>query len=174
MDRLWSPWRYEYITSGGNEKPEASDCIFCAISQNPATDEHNLVLHRAEHNYVVLNRYPYISGHLLIVPYAHLGEFDSAPKELTDEMMELTKCCQTALREVYRPEGYNIGMNLGRPAGAGIANHIHMHIMPRWAGDTNFMTTVAEARVIPEDLGITYQKLRQKLPDLIHGLHQRD
>ena len=112
---------------------------------------------------MVLNLYPYISGHLLIIPYAHLGEFDSAPKETTDELMDLTKLCQSALREVYQPQGYNLGMNLGRSAGAGIADHIHMHVMPRWTGDTNFLSTVGETRVIPEDLATTYRKLRAKL-----------
>ena len=98
----------------------------------------------------------------MIAPLAHIGEFDSAPKEVTDEMMDLAKRCETALREVYHPEGFNLGMNLGRAAGAGIANHIHMHIMPRWVGDANFMTTVGETRVLPEDLSITYRKLRKK------------
>ena len=99
---------------------------------------------------------------MMIAPYAHLGEFDSAPKETTDEMMDLTKRCQTALHEVYHPQGFNIGMNLGRVAGAGVADHIHMHIMPRWAGDTNFMSTIAETRVLSEDLPTTYRKLREK------------
>ena len=98
----------------------------------------------------------------MIAPLAHVGEFDSAPKEVTDEMMDLAKRCETALREVYHPEGFNLGMNLGRAAGAGIADHIHMHIMPRWVGDANFMTTVSETRVLPEDLSITYRKLREK------------
>ena len=98
----------------------------------------------------------------MIAPYAHLGQFDSAPKETTDEMMDLAKRCQAALRDVYRPNGSNLGMNLGRAAGAGIADHIHMHIMPRWIGDTNFMTTVAETRVLSEDLPTTYRKLLAK------------
>jgi ATP adenylyltransferase len=96
----------------------------------------------------------------MIVPYAHLGEIAAAPKETTDEMMDLTKRCQAAMREIYHPDGFNIGMNLGRAAGAGVADHFHMHIMPRWIGDTNFMTTVGETRVHPEDLVITYRKLR--------------
>ncbi|HEY3024828.1 MAG TPA: HIT domain-containing protein [Pyrinomonadaceae bacterium] len=163
MQTLWSPWRYEYLTSGGSEKPAPSSCIFCELHQNEIDDESKFIVRRGVHNYVVLNVYPYISGHLLIVPYAHLGEFDSAPKETTDELMDLTKRCQTALRDVYQPQGFNIGMNLGRPAGAGIATHIHMHIMPRWTGDTNFMSTVGETRVIPEDLPTTYQKLRGRI-----------
>jgi ATP adenylyltransferase len=137
-------------------------CIFCEAKKNPADDEENFVLHRASHNFVILNLYPYISGHLMIAPYAHIGEFDSAAKAVTDEMMDLAKRCQTALRETYLPDGFNLGMNLGRAAGAGVADHIHLHIMPRWAGDTNFMSTVAETRVLPEDLPTTYRKLRAK------------
>ncbi|HEY0385285.1 MAG TPA: HIT domain-containing protein [Pyrinomonadaceae bacterium] len=161
MDRLWSPWRYDYIKSGSTKaqggQPEA--CIFCSLPQNPADDEKNFILHRAAHNYIVLNIYPYISGHLLIVPFAHLGELDAAPKETTDELMDLSKRCQTVLREAYRPHGFNLGMNLGRSAGAGVADHIHLHIMPRWTGDANFMSTIGETRVIPEDLTETYRKL---------------
>ena len=141
---------------------QADSCIFCDAVKNPADDEENFVLHRGAHTFVILNLYPYISGHLMIAPYAHLGEFDAAPKEATDEMMDLAKRCQTALRTVYRPQGFNVGMNLGRAAGAGIADHVHMHIMPRWSGDTNFMTAVAETRVLSEDLPTTYGKLREK------------
>jgi len=137
-------------------------CIFCAAQKNPAEDENNFVLHRGAHNFVILNLYPYITGHLMIAPFAHIGELDSAPKEVTDEIMDLAKRCETALREVYHPDGLNLGMNLGRAAGAGIADHIHLHIMPRWTGDANFMTTVGETRVLPEDLSTTYQKVREK------------
>ena len=128
----------------------------------PEQDEVNFVLHRAEHSFIVLNLYPYITGHLMIVPYLHTGEFDSVPKEITDELMDLAKRSQTALREVYSPSGFNLGMNLGAAAGAGITDHIHIHLLPRWSGDTNFMTTVAEARVLPESLDTTYSKLRDK------------
>jgi ATP adenylyltransferase len=138
---------------------QEDSCIFCHAGKNPADDEKNFVLHRGAHSFVILNLYPYISGHMMIAPYAHLGELHAAPKEATDEMMDLAKRCNTALRDVYRPDGFNVGMNLGRAAGAGIADHIHMHIMPRWAGDTNFMTSVADTRVLPEDLPTTYQKL---------------
>jgi ATP adenylyltransferase len=136
--------------------------VFCLIAQHPEDDETNFVLHRAKHAFVVLNLYPYISGHLMVVPYLHTSEFDSTPKEITDEMMDLAKKSQTALREVYSPAGFNMGMNLGAAAGAGIADHLHIHLLPRWSGDTNFMTTVAEARVLPEDLKTTYSKLRPK------------
>lgn len=139
-----------------------SRCIFCEAFQNPAQDEERFVLHRGAHAFILLNLYPYISGHLMIAPNAHLGEFDSAPKETTDEMMDLAKRCQSALREVYRPDGFNIGMNLGRAAGAGVADHFHLHILPRWNGDTNFMSSVGETRVLPEDLPTTYRKLLPK------------
>ena len=141
---------------------EGQRCIFCEAQKNPADDEKNFVLYRGARNFVLLNLYPYISGHLMIAPYAHLGELDAAGKDETDEMMDLAKRCQTALREVYHPHGFNIGMNLGRAAGAGVADHIHLHVMPRWEGDTNFMTTLGETRVLSEDLPTTYRKLRAR------------
>ncbi len=159
MDRLWSPWRSEYISSGD---PASGECVFCEIQTRPDQDEASLVIHRASHCFIVLNRYPYTSGHLLIVPNDHVGELDSAPRQITVEMMDLTKRSQTALRDIYQPDGFNVGMNLGKAAGAGIADHIHIHILPRWVGDTNFMSTVGETRVLPEDLATTYEKLRQK------------
>jgi ATP adenylyltransferase len=123
-------------------------------------DETNFVLHRGEHAFVVLNLYPYITGHLMVVPYLHTSEFDSVAKEISDEMMDLAKRAQAALRDAYSPSGFNMGMNLGSAAGAGIADHLHIHMLPRWSGDTNFMTTVGESRVIPEALETTYAKLR--------------
>lgn len=159
MDRLWSPWRSEYISSGD---PESGKCVFCEIQERPDQDESSLVIHRASHCFIVLNRYPYTSGHLLIVPNEHVGELAAAAKEITDEMMDLTKRSQAALRDIYQPDGFNVGMNLGKAAGAGIADHIHIHILPRWVGDSNFMTTVGETRVLPEDLATTYKKLREK------------
>lgn len=160
MERLWSPWRSRYIASGVDA--QRGSCVFCLIASNPDQDETNFVLHRGEHCFVILNLYPYISGHLMVVPYLHTSDFDSAAKEITDEMMDLTKRSQTALREVYSPSGFNMGMNLGSAAGAGIADHLHIHLLPRWAGDTNFMTSIGESRVIPEDLPTTYSKLKPK------------
>ena len=118
------------------------------------------MVHRGAHNFVILNRYPYISGHLMVVPYLHLGDLATASKETTDEMMDLVKRSQAILREVYQPEGFNLGMNLGHVAGAGVADHIHLHLLPRWGGDTNFMSTVGETRVLSEDLAVTYRKLK--------------
>ena len=161
MDVLFSPWRYEYLTSG--EKSPESFCVFCdLLAEDERTDAEKLIVHRACHNYIVLNKFPYISGHLLIVPFSHVSDLDRADKETTDELMDLTKRCQTVLRAAYNPQGFNLGMNLGKAAGAGVAGHIHLHIMPRWFGDTNFTTTVGETRVIPEDLTTTYRKLRDK------------
>ena len=160
MERLWSPWRARYIASGVDA--QANGCVFCQIAGNPDNDEHNFVVHRATHAFVVLNLYPYITGHMLVVPYLHTSEFDSIAKEITDEMMDLTKRSQAVLREVYAPAGFNVGINLGAAAGAGITDHVHIHVLPRWSGDTNFMTAVAESRVIPEDLKTTYTKLIAK------------
>lgn len=165
MDVLWSPWRYSYIESGSQtpESDAGNNCVFCSILKNSASDEENFILHRAEFNFVILNIYPYISGHLMIVPYAHLDDLDKADKKTTDELMDLAKRCQTALREVYRPNGFNLGMNFGKAAGAGVAEHFHTHILPRWVGDANFMTAVGETRTIPEDLRTTFQKLKGKI-----------
>lgn len=164
MDILWSPWRYEYIKSGETDDLKKShSCVFCDLQKiENGSDEEKFILHRARFNFVVLNIYPYISGHLLIVPFAHLANLDALPKEVSDEMMDLGKHCQTALRETYRPNGFNLGMNLGKAAGAGVADHVHLHILPRWLGDANFTTTIGETRVIPEDLLTTYQKLKPK------------
>ena len=160
MDRLWTPWRFDYIKSGSEEEQgRMESCVFCSIKSDASADESRFILHRGAHNFVVLNIYPYISGHLLIVPYSHLSELDALPKATTDELMDLTKRCQTVLRETYHPHGFNVGINLGRAAGAGVAGHVHVHIMPRWTGDANFMSTVGETRVIPEDLSTTYTKL---------------
>jgi ATP adenylyltransferase len=158
LERLWSPWREKYIASGA-DSPSAI-CVFCQIGNDKENDDKNFVLFRGQFSFLVLNLFPYISGHILIVPFAHLGELDGAPKEVTDEMMDLIKRSQTALRLAYKPAGFNVGMNFGAAAGAGIVDHIHVHILPRWVGDTNFMTTVGGTRVLPESLETTYAKLR--------------
>lgn len=157
METLWSPWRARYIASGVDS--QLPQCIFCAISATPENDVQNFVLHRGEYAFVLLNLYPYTTAHLMVVPYEHTAEFDSVAKATTDELMDLAKRGQRAIREVYSPSGFNLGMNLGSAAGAGIADHIHVHLLPRWSGDTNFMTTVGNTRVIPEDLETTYKKL---------------
>jgi ATP adenylyltransferase len=154
MDRLWSPWRYRYVSAA----EPAADCIFCAKSQE-LDDEKNLILYRGKYNFILLNLFPYTSGHLMIAPYAHVATLEDAAEETATEMMLLTRLSQGKLRETYRAPGFNAGMNIGSSAGAGIAGHIHMHVLPRWPGDVNFMTTVGETRVLPEGLEETYRKL---------------
>jgi ATP adenylyltransferase len=159
VDVLWSPWRYDYITGSGSAD---SGCVFCSILNNSASDEENFIVSRAEFNFVILNIYPYTSGHLMIVPYEHIADIDNAEKRSTDEMMDMVKRAQTALTEAYKPEGVNIGMNLGKAAGAGVAGHYHMHALPRWVGDVNFMTAIGQTRTLPESLQTTYQRLKEK------------
>ena len=161
MDVLWSPWRYDYITGSGPAR--SSGCVFCEILNGSASDEEKFILKRAEFNFVILNIYPYATGHLLIVPYAHIAKLNEIDKPTSDELMDITKSSQRALGEVYQPEGFNLGMNLGKSAGAGVAGHLHMHVLPRWPGDVNFMTSVAQTRTIPENLRTTYDKLRDKI-----------
>jgi ATP adenylyltransferase len=164
VDVLWSPWRYDYIRSDKNEIPaDSSGCVFCDILKSPASDEEKFILHRAGHNFVILNIYPYTSGHIMIVPFEHLSQLTQATKEITDEFMDLTKIFQGIIQEVYQPQGINLGMNLGKAAGAGVAEHFHMHILPRWVGDANFMTAIGQTRTIPESLQDTYDKFKSKI-----------
>ena len=161
MDILWSPWRYDYITKGGSAK--TSGCVFCDSLNNSASDEENFIVSRAEFNFVILNIYPYTSGHLMVVPYKHLANVSDGPLEATNEMMELTKRAQSVITGAYKPDGINLGMNLGQAAGAGVAEHYHMHVLPRWVGDANFMTAIGQTRTIPESLEDTYKKLKGKI-----------
>jgi len=158
MDYLWTPWRYSYIASG----PKKDGCVFCqAVAAQD--DAGTLIVLRAEKSFVILNRYPYTSGHVMVVPYAHVSDFSAADPDALAEMMRLAQRVQVALVHTYRPEGFNIGMNLGRAAGAGIVDHLHLHVLPRWSGDANFMTVVGETRVEPEELPTTYERLRKAL-----------
>ena len=156
MDYLWSPWRYRYVSQGVKN----DSCIFCEKAKaDPSQDRNNLVLFRGRANFIILNLYPYTTGHVMIAPYAHVGNLTEADAPTLAEMMTLSQRLQSALESSYHPEGYNLGMNLGRCAGAGIEGHIHLHVLPRWSGDSNFMTVVGETRVEPEDLQTTYDKL---------------
>lgn len=156
MDYLWTPWRFQYVSSGARSQ----ECIFCErASADPTGDREHLVLYRGRSNFVMLNLYPYTVGHAMIAPYAHVAELVDVPSETLAEMMTLAQQFQQALKDVYRPEGYNLGLNMGRCAGAGVEHHVHLHILPRWNGDSNFMTVVGETRVEPEDLASTYDKL---------------
>jgi ATP adenylyltransferase len=157
MERLWAPWRLEYI-----EQAKPQGCIFCTYpnERGDETDRGNLLLGRTEHAFVMLNRFPYTSGHLLVVPRRHTARLDElTPEELLDLSTLLQKTTRV-LREAYRCEGLNLGMNLGRAAGAGIDDHLHWHAVPRWTGDTNFMSTLGDVRVVIEHLQKTWDKLR--------------
>jgi ATP adenylyltransferase len=154
MDRLWAPWRLSYVTAA---PAPATDCIFCDAHAGRDID---LVLYRGQSCYVILNLYPYNNGHLMVVPNRHLGALESLRPEERVELMELSRLAEMALNDAFRPHGINVGINLGKAAGAGIENHLHIHLVPRWSGDTNFMTAVGETRVLPEELGATAARLR--------------
>ena len=186
MDRLWTPWRYSYITRVDPEArtgipaelsawpptdAEDKHCIFCnMIAAVDYAVEHGMALetaekaahlvYRGQHCFICLNAYPYSTGHVMIVPYQHVASLADLSTAAAGEMMALAQRTETVLRNVYRPGGINLGMNLGEAAGAGIADHIHLHELPRWVGDTNFMTVTAETRVLPEPLDVTWKKLR--------------
>src|SRR5213596_3803941 len=156
MDRLWSPWRLAYVTGTSS----SSGCIFCDAATSASPERESLVLVRGRLAYVVLNLYPYNNGHLMVVPNRHVASLaSSTPDELAD-LMRLTRHAEIALAEAYTPQGINVGINLGRPAGAGIVDHLHVHLVPRWTGDTSFMSVVGNVRVLPEELGETVKRLR--------------
>jgi len=155
MDYLWTPWRYQYVTQSG----DATVCVFCTAAQSQ-DDAKTLVVHRGTHNFVILNRYPYTSGHVMVVPYQHVASLEALTDDALVELILLARRCEKHLRAVYRPEGLNLGLNIGKSAGAGIAGHIHLHALPRWTGDTNFMTVLGETRVMPEALEVTWERLR--------------
>jgi ATP adenylyltransferase len=183
MDHLWSPWRYAYITSADKSVragiPEALaawpgdlGCVFCnliasvdyAIANGMDREKAEAaggVVMRGKHCFVCLNAYPYTSGHVMVMPYAHLDRLAVLPEETAQELMRLAQKTERVLEKVYAPHGFNFGLNVGKAAGAGVAGHLHLHAMPRWTGDTNFMTTVSETRVLPEDLETTWKRLRQ-------------
>jgi len=186
MQYLWTPWRMEYISGAGSdtagggkdtseggssetvqdqeEELESTGCVFCDRVRLPESqDRASLILLRAKHNFVILNLYPYNSAHLMVVPYTHTADLPGLPQETVGDMLALVQRMVTAIGEEYHPEGFNVGMNLGRVAGAGVADHLHMHIVPRWAGDTNFMPVVGSTKVLPELLERTYDRLKARL-----------
>lgn len=187
MEYLWTPWRMAYIGGGassGEQTPEPSQeqragadtpldderasqspgCVFCdRVCMSVAHDRENLILVRGTYNFVILNLYPYNSGHLMIVPYKHTADFSGLDGDTVSELMSLAQRMVLALKAEYEPEGYNMGMNIGKVAGAGVADHVHMHVVPRWAGDTNFMPIVGSTKVLPELLETTYDRLARRL-----------
>ena len=162
MDFLFTPWRYAYVTTANNP----GECLFCGFAQTNVAraqnDEQAMIVHRAQFCFVILNAFPYTSGHVMVVPYEHVDELQKLSPPAAQEMMALTQRLEGILRQLYHPDGLNLGMNLGKAAGAGIAGHIHMHILPRWSGDVNFMSAIGETRVLPEDLQTTYKRIRSK------------
>jgi ATP adenylyltransferase len=188
MDHLWSPWRFTYVTTADGAVrpgvPKALDawpddrgCVFCnlvasidyaianGMDRDKAEAAGGLVL-RGDHCFVCLNAYPYTSGHVMVMPYAHLDRLAAMPVEAAREMMDLAQLTERALERAYKPHGFNFGLNIGHAAGAGVAGHLHLHAMPRWTGDTNFMTTVGETRVLPEDLESTWKHLRKAFAEV--------
>lgn len=161
MERLWSPWRLAYVTGASGA---GTGCVFCDIGHPPsdstAIGDLDLVLIRGALSYVVLNLYPYNNGHLMVVPFRHVASLQATTLEERDEMMRFTRHAEMALNEAYSPQGINVGINLGRPAGAGILDHLHVHLVPRWNGDTNFMSVIGNTRVLPEDLTATRKRLQ--------------
>ena len=183
MDQLWTPWRFAYVTTADGAPrpgvpvslaawPGDKGCVFCnliasvdhAIANGMSAEEAEAaggIVVRGKHCYICLNAYPYTSGHVMVVPYAHLDRLAGMTVEAAHEMMDLARRTELVMERLYHPHGLNIGMNLGKAAGAGVAAHLHLHALPRWIGDTNFMTTVAETRVLPEDLTQTWRRMRE-------------
>ena len=160
MDRLWATWRMRYIESADAQP----GCIFCDFPAEQR-DQERLILHRGQFTFIILNAYPYSNGHLMVTPYRHTANLDDLEDAELLDLMVNTRLAVNLLKAAFKPDGFNIGMNMGRVAGAGIADHVHMHIVPRWSGDTNFMTVIGDARVIPESLDVVYERLKKALID---------
>jgi len=155
MEILWAPWRMDYIRS---PKKESSACVFCDKLEN-VNDRENLVLYRSAHSFVAMNPYPYNNGHLMVLPYKHASDFDGMDDETMLDLIKMTRFSTDMLRKAFAPEGFNVGFNIGKVAGAGLGEHLHIHIVPRWTGDVGFMTVIGELRVIPQHLFNTYDTL---------------
>jgi len=155
LDYIWTPWRMKYI----QERHDYEDCIFCCAAKEH-DDEKNLIFYRGEHVFLILNRYPYTSGHVMCVPYDHQARLQDLTQAARYEMMDMVNRCIEVLQSLYHPDGFNVGLNLGEMAGAGVADHLHTHIVPRWSGDTNFMSSIGDTRVLPEDLPTSYQRIK--------------
>lgn len=153
----------EYIQKSGNEPAKVAECVFCREAKRPDGPE-NLIVARGKNAFVILNKYPYTSGHLMVVPFGHCDTLEVLQAETRSEMMELTSQSMVVLRQVYRPQGFNVGLNIGEVAGAGIADHVHIHVVPRWGGDTNFMSTLGNTRVLPETLEDAFRRILSAWP----------
>ena len=162
LDRLWAGWRASYVDGVANVEPSDDGCVFCALAA--ATSDEGQVVARGPLTLAVLNLYPYTSGHLMVTPNRHVGELEALTTDEADAVMAMTRAATVALKAAYTPDGINVGLNLGRAAGAGVPGHLHVHVLPRWLGDTNFLTSVAEARVLPEPLPRSFDRLRAAWP----------
>src|SRR5579859_7893309 len=171
MDHLYTPWRMTYLTD--EKKPANDDCVFCqkAVFVDEATDAKGWVVARSKFVFVMLNKFPYNNGHVMVLPYQHIGSIEALSTEALTDLMLTTNHALAALRKLYNPQGFNVGINLGGAAGAGIAAHVHLHIVPRWAGDTNFISIIGDTRVIPDLLDDTWRKLHDLWPTV--GPEQR-
>lgn len=165
MDRLWSPWRAELLNPSETDNPPEEGSLFRRLAEENR-DEENLILWRGEHVFVIMNLYPYNNGHLLILPYREVSRYEALSAAEQLELARTVERCIRWLRAALKPDGFNVGMNLGKAAGAGIPEHLHMHVVPRWDGDTNFMTSIGEVKVIPEDIVETYQNLLEVVESL--------
>jgi ATP adenylyltransferase len=163
LERLWAGWRTEYVSSTGDSGPSDEGCVFCRILRSGQPDDETKVVWRGDGVVALLNAYPYTSGHVMVMPVGHVGELEDLG-EVAGELWSAVTAAVRALKAAYRPEGINVGANLGRAAGAGVPGHFHVHLLPRWNGDTNFMTSVAEVRVLPESLDASWEKLRRAWP----------
>lgn len=164
MERLYTPWRMKYVSRAHQQKGD--ECVFCAIqNDDPARDRENFVVYRGQNTFVVMNIFPYNTGHLMVIPKAHVAVLPNISAGVQFEMMSLASYFVQLLAELMHPDGFNIGMNIGRAAGAGIDNHLHLHVVPRWSGDSNFMPVIGETRVLPEELGDTYDKIVARLKE---------
>ena len=157
--RIWAPWRLAYVKDASKDIEE--DCIFCAKPATEDEDEANLIVHRGERCFVILNLFPYTNGHLMVAPFEHIGRLQNLPAETVAEMMDLAQRAMARLEQAYEPHGFNVGFNQGRVAGAGVEHHIHMHVVPRWGGDTNFMPVIADTKVMPQTLEQSYEALKE-------------
>ncbi|MEM0197335.1 MAG: HIT domain-containing protein [Fervidicoccaceae archaeon] len=161
MKILWAPWRSRYVASFSSPQEERKECVFCEMLRNGKSDSENLIVYRGKRVFVVLNRFPYTSGHFMIVPYRHVSTPEELDEEERKELMDLVALSTKVLKSSYRPDGINMGINLGRVAGAGVEGHLHIHVVPRWIGDTNFLSVIGETRVISDSLESSYKKLKE-------------
>jgi diadenosine tetraphosphate (Ap4A) HIT family hydrolase len=164
LEHLWAGWRNEYVVTADNAH-DTDPCVFCRILNSGLPDDETYVVWRGERSFVILNAYPYTSGHLMVMPLRHVSELDELDDDEGDDLFRVLRQAVRAVKDAYDPGGFNVGANLGRAAGAGIPGHLHLHVLPRWAGDTNFMTAIAETRVLPESLPATWAKLREAWVD---------